>query len=111
MSRELRLTPTYFHLLLCLADGAKHGYVMMQEIDEQTSGKLRLGPSSLYHSLGRLEEAGLIRETAVAGADDEMHAERRRYYELTPAGRRRLKSEVGALAQVLEHARARYITG
>ena len=46
--RELRITPTFFHLLLCLADDSKHGYAMMLEIEERTEGALRPGPSSLY---------------------------------------------------------------
>jgi DNA-binding PadR family transcriptional regulator len=111
MGRELRITPTFFHLLLCLTEGPKHGYGMMQEIEEQTDGALRLGPSSLYYSLSRLEESGLIRETEVAEAEEEVHGERRRYYELTGAGRRRLQSEVAALKHVLAHARVRFITG
>lgn len=107
--RELRLTPTFFHLLLCLADDPKHGYAMMLEIEERTEGALRPGPSSLYYSLARLEEAGLIAETEVAGSRDDVHGERRRYYALTTAGRRRLKEELAILAQVMKHARARGI--
>jgi len=105
--RELRLTPTFFHLLLCLAEGPKHGYGMMLEIEERTDGALRLGPSSLYYSLSRLEEAGLIEETDAPDPAGEAHEERRRYYRLTPAGRARLREEVGALAHVVAHARAR----
>jgi len=109
--RDLRLTPTFFHLLLCTAEGPKHGYGMMQEIEERTRGALALGPSSLYYSLGRLEDAGLIAETAVAEAEEEIHGERRRYYRLTPAGRRRLREEVAVLEGVVEHARARRVLG
>jgi PadR family transcriptional regulator, regulatory protein PadR len=105
-ARELRLTPTFFHLLLCLADGPRHGYAMMLEIEERTAGSIRPGPSSLYYSLARLEEAGLITETD-AGARDEMHGERRRYYALTAAGRLRLKEELAILGQVMKHARSR----
>ena len=108
--RELRLTPTFFHLLLCLADGPKHGYAMMLEIEERTEGSVRPGPSSLYYSLSRLEDAGLIAETEPAGAHDSEHEERRRYYALTAAGRRRLREELAILAQVMKHARARGIT-
>jgi DNA-binding PadR family transcriptional regulator len=109
--RDIRLTPTFFHLLLCLAEGPKHGYAMMGEIEERTGGKLSLGPSSLYYSLGRLEDAGLIAETSVAGADDEVHGERRRYYRLSPAGRRRLREEVAVLEGIVAHARARQVLG
>ncbi|HUF28203.1 MAG TPA: PadR family transcriptional regulator [Gemmatimonadaceae bacterium] len=107
--RELRLTPTLFHLLLCLADAPKHGYAMMAEIEERTGGALRPGPSSLYYSLGRLEDAGLIAETDAVAATDDAHEERRRYYALLPAGRRRLKEELAMMAQVLKHARSRGI--
>ena len=107
--RELRLTPTFFHLLLCLADGPKHGYAMMLEIEERTDGTVRPGPSSLYYSLARLEDAGLIAETGQSGTPHEVHEERRRYYALTAAGRRRLQDELAILGQVVKHARARGI--
>ena len=87
MTRVLRLTPTFFHLLLCLTERPKHGYGMM------------------------MEEAGLIRETEVADAEQEVHGERRRYYALTAAGRRRLESELRALKHVLAHARERFVEG
>lgn len=106
--RELRLTPTFFHLLLCLAEGPRHGYAMMQEIERRTEGSLRPGPSSLYYSLARLEDAGLIAESEATGRHEEqVHEERRRYYELTLAGRGRLREEIAILAQVMKHARAR----
>lgn len=108
-SRELRLTPTFFHLLLCLAEAPKHGYGMMLEIEERTGGALRLGPSSLYYSLSRLEEAGYIEETEVASSGEESHGEWRRYYSLTRAGHRRLREELALLQQVMAHARARGI--
>jgi DNA-binding PadR family transcriptional regulator len=107
MPRELRVTPTFFHLLLCLAGGPKHGYAMMQEIEDRTEGGLRLGPSSLYYALARLEEAGLIEERAGTSAEDAVHGERRRYYVLTRVGRRRLKEELALLEGVMNHARAR----
>ena len=108
-TRELRLTPTFFHLLLCLAEGAKHGYGMMLEIEERTEGALRIGPSSLYYSLSRLADAGLIAEAEGPAVDADPHGERRRYYALTERGRRGLESEVATLAQVMAHARARGI--
>ena len=109
MSRELRLTSSFFHLLLCLAEGPKHGYGMMLEIEDRTEGALRIGPSSLYYALGRLEDEGLIAAAEVPDSGDQAHEERRRYYALTPAGRARLKEEVAVLAHVMEHARARGI--
>lgn len=107
MPRDLRLTPPFFHLLLCLAAGPKHGYGMMLEIEARTAGGIRLGPSSLYYSLARLEDAGLIEETEVADAGEQAHEERRRYYALTKAGRSRLRDEVDVLASVVDHARER----
>lgn len=110
MTERLRLTPTYFHLLLSLADGPRHGYAMMQEIEERSGGRVRLGPGSLYYSLGRLEDAGLIREHPGAGEgpapEPSPHEERRRYYELTPDGRQRLRQEMHVMANIVAHARA-----
>ncbi|HZD06278.1 MAG TPA: PadR family transcriptional regulator, partial [Longimicrobiales bacterium] len=82
------MSPTFFHLLLALSEGPKHGYAMMQEIEERTSDGVRLGPSSLYYSLGRLEEAGLITacEGDAGGGSEDPHEDRRRYYELTREG-------------------------
>ena len=102
----LRMSSTYFHLLLALSEGPKHGYAMMREIDQRTSGRVSLGPSSLYYSLSRLADAGLIAERDVAGETEDPHEDRRRYYDLTADGRARLASETAVLADVLAHARA-----
>lgn len=99
-----RMTPAFLHLLLCFSDGPKHGYAAMQEVEERTEGRVKLGPSSLYYSLGRLLDEGLLEETEhEAGAP---HEERRRYYRLTEAGRTRLREETRHLADVVAHARA-----
>jgi DNA-binding PadR family transcriptional regulator len=111
MGKTIRVTPTFLHLLLCLADQAKHGYHMMQEIEARTGGRLRLGPSSLYYALGRLEDAGLIEEVEGAAGGDEPHEERRRYYGLTEAGLGRLRVETEALADLVAHARAHGVLG
>ena len=109
---ELRMTPVFFHLLLSLWDGAKHGYALMQEVGERTEGRIRLGPGSLYYALGRLEEEGLIEESAGSGKEAEApHAERRRYYRLTRAGRKRLREETTLLADIVAHARMRHLIG
>ncbi|MGD8276667.1 MAG: helix-turn-helix transcriptional regulator [Gemmatimonadota bacterium] len=102
---DLRLTPAFLHLLLCLSEGPMHGYAAMQEVVERTGGRVRLGPSSLYYALGRLEDAGLIEEVSVEGGADP-HEERRRYYALTAAGRKRVREEARMLAGVVAHARA-----
>lgn len=106
MPAALRMTPTFLHLLLSFAEGPRHGYAAMQEIDERTDGRIRLGPSSLYYSIGRLEEAGLVEEVEVEPEGSEPHEERRRYYRLTAAGRKRLREEARVLEGIVAHARS-----
>jgi len=103
---DLRMTPTYFHILLSLADGDAHGYAIMREVEARTDGSLVLGPGSLYWAIGRLEKAGLIVESdrRPKAEDDD---ERRRYYRLTREGRSVLERESQVLAGIVEHARAR----
>jgi DNA-binding PadR family transcriptional regulator len=109
--RKIRITPTLLHILLSLSEGPKHGYHMMGEIGERTDGRTTLGPSSLYYSLGRLEDVGLIREVKSPGEEDQPHEDRRRYYALTAEGRQRLRVETQALAGIVDHARAHGLLG
>ena len=99
----VRITPTYFFLLLGLVDGERHGYALAKEVRERSDGAITLGPGSLYWSLNRLADVGLIEETV--GPPDEADDERRRYYCLTDPGREILKREVGTLAKVVDFAR------
>jgi len=106
-----RMTPALFHVLLSLAEGPKHGYALLSEVSERSNGKVDLGPSTLYYSLGRLEDAGLIRRAdseAEARADSagEPHEDQRRYFALTDDGRDTLESEIDALSTIVDHARA-----
>lgn len=105
--RRLKMTQPLVHILLSLVPGACHGYAMLQEIGERTDGRVKLGPSSLYWSLGRLEDAGLIQE-ADQPDDADSQDERRRYWRLTEGGRERLRRELESLEDLLsnEHARA-----
>src|SRR4029453_12171303 len=85
MDRVLRkrtppLTPAVFHILLALADGPRHGYAVMQAVERSADAEPPMGPGTIYGSLQRMEEAGLVREIA-APADD-----RRRRFPLLPAG-------------------------
>lgn len=100
------MTPLFFHLLLSLSAGPRHGYAMMSAIEERTGGRLEVGPSSLYYALGRLEDTGLIVEAEAAGEADAPHEERRRYFRLTDAGRDRLEEEMEILEDIVRHARA-----
>ena len=78
----LPLTPAMFHILLALADRERHGYHIMQEVEERTEGKVRLGPGTLYGSIKRMLAAGWIEETEER-PDRDLDDERRRYYRLT----------------------------
>ena len=104
--REPRMTPLFFHLMLSLSRGPRHGYTMMGEVSERTGGRIEVGPSSLYYALGRLEDAGWIAEADAPGTEEAPHEDRRRYYQLTPLGRGRLEEEATTLADIVTHARA-----
>jgi DNA-binding PadR family transcriptional regulator len=88
-----------------LADRDRHGYAVMQDVLERTKGKLRLSPSSLYASIRRLLERGLIEELAER-PDPDHDDERRRYYRLTRLGRDVAKAEARRLESLLGDARA-----
>lgn len=90
--RFLPLKPNWFHVLLSLASGEQHGYAIMQEVLERTGEKVRLWPATLYGTLERLLDAGLIAETSRRPSPEEDDA-RRRYYRLTALGRRVLAAE------------------
>ena len=88
------LTPAVFHILLALADGPLHGYGIMQAVDTSAGGEPPMGPGTIYGSLQRMEEAGLVKELP-ARTDD-----RRRVFTLLPAGRRALSQEAERLARL-----------
>lgn len=94
---RLPLTPLSMAILLALADGERHGYALMQEIEAQTDGALRPGTGSLYAGLQRLMADGLIRESVgEEGAD-----RRRRYYAITDEGREVARAEAQRMLRVL----------
>lgn len=97
-----------FQILLSLADGDRHGYAIMRQVEEQTGGRIRLGPGTLYSSIHALLEEKLIEEVDLRG-DAEPGNERRRTYRLTANGRKLARSEAEKLADVLRVARARKI--
>jgi DNA-binding PadR family transcriptional regulator len=94
-----------FHILVSLADRERHGYSVMQDVAERTDGKLRLSPSSLYASIKRLLEQGLVQELSER-PDPEHDDERRRYYALTRLGRQVAVAEARRLERLLGDARA-----
>ena len=102
----LPLTPTVFHMLVALAGGPRHGYAVAQEVEELTDGRVVLGPGTLYGSLQRMQDSGLIEETDNPG-EDGLHAGRRRYYRVTPLGSAALHAESQRLARTLTVAQAR----
>jgi len=97
-----------FNILLALAGEDLHGYAIMRQVEQQTCGRVRLGPGTLYGSLRTLLEAELIRELDDSPDPDDS-SERRRYYHLTSAGLKLVRSEVEGLAQTLRIARAKRI--
>jgi DNA-binding PadR family transcriptional regulator len=101
---ELPLTPAAFHILLTLADGEKHGYAIMQDVEVISQGQIRLGPGSLYGTIKRLLADGWIAESEGPG---ETGDERRRYYRLTEPGQRVLRAEAARLARLVSVARAK----
>jgi DNA-binding PadR family transcriptional regulator len=92
----LPLKTQWFHIMLSLAGGEQHGYGIMQEVLERTSGKVRLWPATLYGSIKRLIEAELIEESDERPAP-ELDDARRRYYRLTSLGKRVLDAECDRL--------------
>ena len=94
------------HILLALADGARHGYAIKQDVEERTGGTIRLGPGTLYEAIQRLQDTGLIEESH-SHSDDPANgqAAQRRYYALTDRGWTTLREEVQQLGAVVERAK------
>ena len=96
----------WFHIMLSIAGGEQHGYGIMQEVLNRTTGKVRLWPATLYGSVKRLIEAGLIEESDERPAP-ELDDARRRYYRLTPMGRRVLDAECERLQDLVRTIQAK----
>jgi len=104
----LPLTPAVFNILLALADGEKHGYGIMLEVETNTKGQVIMGPGTLYGSIKRMLKAELIEESDER-ADPQMDDQRRKYYKLTNLGRRVLGMEAERLASQVMIAKAKNI--
>lgn len=104
----LPLKSNWFHILLSLSGQEQHGYGIMQQVLERTDGKVRLWPATLYGTIKRLIENGLIEESDER-PDAEVDDARRRYYRLTPLGRRVLAAESGRLEELVKVLRAKRV--
>jgi DNA-binding PadR family transcriptional regulator len=97
-------------MLLALADGDKHGYGIMQAVEAETRGQMHIRTGSLYGSIRRMIDAGLIAETDER-PDPELDDERRRYYGLTDFGRRVLSAEAARIAQSMTVIKRKHLLG
>jgi len=102
----LPLQPATFHILVALADDDRHGYAIIQDVAARTNGAIRLSAGTLYRSIQRMLEDGIIVETRdrPSPEDDD---ERRRYYRITPLGTAVARAEAARLADLVRMARAR----
>ena len=105
----LPLPPATFHILIALLDEERHGYAIIQDVEQRTGGELRLSAGTLYRSVARMVEQGLISEVTsgplVRGTD-----ERRRYYRISRFGTAVARAEMRRLTQLVRLARARGLT-
>jgi DNA-binding PadR family transcriptional regulator len=106
----LPLTPAVFHVLLALADGDKHGYIISKEIARRTSNEVRLSAGTLYGIIKRLLEDAMIEESDDR-PDFSLDDQRRRYYRLTKLGRAVAEAEAERMERVLALARSKHVVG
>ncbi len=104
----LPLPPAQLHILLALADGDKHGYAVMSEVERMTDGEVSMGPGTLYGAIKRMLNADLIEESDNR-PDPELDDERRRYYRVTGYGARVLTAELARLEQLVRAAEAKKV--
>jgi DNA-binding PadR family transcriptional regulator len=96
-----------FHILLALADEDRHGYAVLQEVERRTGGELRLSAGTLYRSIQRMLEDGLIVELRERPVPEALDDERRRYYRITAFGGAVARAEAARLQTLLRMARAK----
>ena len=99
----LPLPPAQYHVLVALTEGERHGYAIMQAVDTSSGGVVHMGPATLYGTLKRLADAGLVEETARRSNDGD--DARRRYYRLTGLGAEVCLAESDRLAQLIDRTR------
>lgn len=105
---HLPLTAPMFHVLIALADGDKHGYAIIKEVDRRTDGHVRISAGTLYALIRRFEEDGLIEEIEER-PDPSLDDQRRRYYRLSAAGRAVALAEASRMESLVTQARARLL--
>ena len=106
----LPLPVSEFQILLALADEERHGYAIRREVAERTDGDVQLGPGTLYGSIKRMVNSGLITESDER-PDPELDDERRRYYRITPLGRKVAAAEARRMERLVGIARAKRLLG
>lgn len=104
----LPLPPATFHILLALIDQDRHGYAIIQDVEARTKGELRMSAGTLYRSIARMVQQGLV--TEVAKRSTTTDDTRRRYYRLTPFGHTCASAEVRRMSELLRLARRRGVT-
>jgi DNA-binding PadR family transcriptional regulator len=110
VERLVPLRPNWFHILVSLTDADRHGYGIMQEVEERTSGEVHLWPATLYGSIKSMVAEGLIADAK--GPDDGGNDDpRRRYYAITEAGLEVLRLETRRLESLVAGARAKAALG
>jgi len=100
------LTPAVFHILLALSTGERHGYGIMKQVEADSQGKVSMGPGTLYGSLKRMLDAGLVQESDKR-VDPEMDDQRRIYYQITGIGAQALESELDRYKRIVTIAQQR----
>jgi DNA-binding PadR family transcriptional regulator len=103
------LTPAVLHILLALSTEDRHGYGIMKQVERESRGKVKMGPGTLYGSIGRMMAAGLIRESDKR-ADPALDDERRIYYAITGPGRKALAAELDRYRDVVDVATQKRLT-
>ncbi|HEY1947822.1 MAG TPA: PadR family transcriptional regulator [Bryobacteraceae bacterium] len=101
------LSAAFFHILLSLGEGERHGYALKREISLRTGGKLKLGPGVLYGSINKMLELGLIEESDER-PDPHLDDERRRYYRITSYGRKAARAEAARMRELVQLAAATF---
>ena len=105
-NRTPPLTPAVFHILLALSSGERHGYGIMKQVELDTQGKVNMGNGTLYGSLKRMLDAGLVEESDKR-VDSEMDDERRIYYQITGVGAKALAAELERFKSIVRLAQER----